>query len=52
MASEGRMRRDIQRPIDIIVEIINESCTTCGMTKEDTEKLRTALEDLVASIKR
>lgn len=43
------MRDDIQRAIDKIVEIINEAANCGGMSREDTEALRSALGDLVAA---
>jgi hypothetical protein len=47
---EDRMRPKIQGPINRIVEIINECLTAGGMSKDDTEDLRRALEDMAAGI--
>jgi len=50
VVAEGRMTARIQRPIDKIVELLNEAATAGGMTRGETEELRTALEDLAAAI--
>jgi hypothetical protein len=47
----GNMRPDIIRPIEKIVEIINEASTCCGMNKEDVDNLRKAFVSLVAAIR-
>lgn len=46
------MRSDIEQPIEVIAEIINEASTCNGMSKEDTDALKQALRDLVSAILR
>ena len=40
----------VQQPINKIVELVNEAVTVGGMTKDETEDLRRALEDFAAGI--
>lgn len=46
----SQLKPNIQKPIDKIVEIVNEAVTVGGMTKEETEALRRALTNLTAAI--
>lgn len=48
---EGPLRPNLMRPINKIVEIVNEAATCSGMNKEDTDALRAALVNLVVAIK-
>mgnify|MGYP001567165456 CR=1 FL=1 len=48
--AEDRMTPRVQQPINKIVELVNEAVTVSGMTKDETEDLRQALEDFAAGI--
>ena len=49
-AAVTQLKPNIQKPIDKIVEILNEAVTVGGMTKEETEALHRAFVNLVAAI--